>query len=65
MLVIDVQRCSACGACIDVCPVDALALKQEILVVDHENCIECGACIGECPESALSIDDRIANERTA
>ena len=65
MLTIDQQCCSACSACIGVCPVDALSLAQGILVIDHENCIECGACIDECPDGALSLDDRLQGVQTA
>ena len=59
MLVVDRQKCSACGACMDACPVEALSLTQQTLVIDYDNCIECGVCIAECPDDALSLDDRI------
>jgi NAD-dependent dihydropyrimidine dehydrogenase PreA subunit len=65
MLTVDHQRCSVCGTCIGVCPVDALSLAEQALVIDHESCIECGVCIDECPDGALALDDRRQNARTA
>jgi ferredoxin len=51
---IDKNKCIACGACVKVCPVDAITIK-ETAVVDEETCIECGACINECPVEAIEL----------
>ena len=51
---IDKEKCTACGACVDVCPVDALKL-EETAVVDEETCIDCGTCVDECPVEAISL----------
>ncbi|KYK27211.1 ferredoxin [Thermoplasmatales archaeon SG8-52-1] len=52
---INKEKCNACGACVDSCPVEALKLK-DIAVVDEETCIDCGTCVDECPEGAISLD---------
>jgi Fe-S-cluster-containing hydrogenase component 2 len=50
---IDVARCTGCGACVEVCPVGAIALADGKACVNEETCIGCEACIGACPESAI------------
>jgi ferredoxin len=49
---IDKKKCTACGACVIVFPVDAITVKKTA-EVDDETCIECGACVGECPADAI------------
>lgn len=51
---IDKGKCTACGSCADVCPVDAITIK-DIAVVDEDTCIECGTCVGECPVEAIEL----------
>lgn len=54
------NRCTACAACMAVCPVDAIEIKSDGLygkfpVVDPQKCIHCDACDRVCPESGLSL----------
>ncbi len=44
--------CLACGACIDVCPDDAIKEGDEIFEIT-EDCTECGTCVDECPAEAI------------
>jgi len=46
--------CINCGACVDSCPVDAIAPGGDIYVIDADACIDCGACVDECPVGAIS-----------
>jgi ferredoxin len=51
---IDKGKCTGCGNCVDVCPVEALSIENEKAVVNDE-CIDCGACVNTCPEGAISL----------
>ena len=50
----DMNQCTACFACVDLCPKGAIrqeldALKEEMPVIDSEKCISCGLCVSMCP----------------
>jgi ferredoxin len=49
------NKCVYCGACVGVCPVQALVLKDTRIVVDKKKCINCGACVTICPVGAMEI----------
>lgn len=54
----DPELCTACGACIDHCPVSALAIgevEQTVPQVDAELCITCFCCQEICPEKAITL----------
>jgi len=51
----DPEHCTACGICIDHCPVTALTLEETIPVVDAEVCITCFCCQELCPEKAMTL----------
>jgi uncharacterized protein (DUF362 family)/NAD-dependent dihydropyrimidine dehydrogenase PreA subunit len=51
----DPERCTACGICIDHCPVTALTLEENIPVVDAGVCITCFCCQELCPEKAMTL----------
>ena len=52
-VVVDQRRCTGCGTCAEVCPVEAIEIKGGKPVVDNDSCIDCGACIDECPVEAI------------
>ncbi|MEW6080265.1 MAG: 4Fe-4S binding protein [Bacillota bacterium] len=45
--------CDNCGACIEVCPVEAISRLDGRLHVDPDMCTQCGACIEECPHGVI------------
>ncbi len=51
---IDKDTCIGCGACVNDCPVNALAMKDDKAECDENACIDCGACIATCPVQAIS-----------
>ncbi|MFW9895916.1 MAG: 4Fe-4S binding protein [Promethearchaeota archaeon] len=51
---IDDEKCIDCGACISLCPTDALHTdKDERLEFSYEKCIGCLLCIDSCPRYAI------------
>ncbi|HKM09434.1 MAG TPA: 4Fe-4S binding protein [Candidatus Methanomethylophilaceae archaeon] len=53
MIKINKEECTSCGACIDVCPQDAIKM-EDVAIIDQDSCVECGACIDECPQDAIT-----------
>jgi MinD superfamily P-loop ATPase len=54
---VDFDRCIDCGACISLCPTDALySNTQERLEFSEDKCISCLLCIDSCPRFAIEED---------
>jgi len=51
---IDESKCNGCGACVKICPVEAITVDKKA-VVDPEKCVDCGTCVDECPSNAISM----------
>jgi heterodisulfide reductase subunit A len=51
------EQCSACGACVEVCPYDARAIHavRNVATVNAALCQNCGACVVACPNKASQI----------
>jgi uncharacterized Fe-S center protein len=53
----DAETCTACGRCVQWCPVDAIEIGPDrVAVVDHETCYGCGECVAACPYGAIAIE---------
>jgi MinD superfamily P-loop ATPase len=50
--VIDPQRCTGCGTCVDLCRWSAI---RKDFVVDEIACEGCGVCVDLCPEEAIDF----------
>jgi len=57
MLIIDSNKCNACGLCQTSCPFGAVAVENEVAQA-NDLCTLCGACINVCPQGALDIERR-------
>jgi len=50
------DKCISCGACVTLCPVEAIAFAEDSSVVfDKEKCVgsTCSACVNACPVRAI------------
>lgn len=56
----DPQACTGCGACISICPTQALHREDGVISVERERCLGCGVCRTRCHFQALTI---VARER--
>ena len=50
------NRCDYCGACITVCPVDCIEVRETSININHPICIDCDLCIIICPIEVLESD---------
>jgi len=51
---IDATRCSACGTCVEVCPVECITRADEDAVPTvGQGCTGCWSCYNHCPEGAI------------
>jgi len=57
---LDIDRCTGCRRCIEVCPRSVLKIEnKKAAIVDRDLCIECGACANNCEPEALSVHEGV------
>ena len=51
------NKCTHCGACVVMCPADALkvSVKDRTVIFDSDKCIACELCIEPCPTRAMVV----------
>ena len=47
------NKCTACGACVNICPLNCISFKLDEVdcfqpVIDQNKCIACGKCVKAC-----------------
>lgn len=52
MYVVNRDKCTGCGSCLDACPTEAISIEDGKAVIDMA-CMDCGACPRVCPEGAI------------
>ncbi len=64
---IDDSTCNGCGKCVNVCPVEAMALvsannpqrpKMKKAKLDETLCLGCGVCVRACPQKGIELAPR-------
>lgn len=52
----DVERnlCNYCGACVGMCPTDAVSMDDNLVIIHEEKCIKCAFCVVGCPTAAIT-----------
>ena len=46
------EECTACGSCLDECPVEAIS-EGDIYLIDAELCTDCADCVAVCPVECI------------
>ena len=54
-----IPTCTACGACLPVCPIDAISVGDPIYVIDQDNCCDFEDCLAVCPVDAIVLSDSV------
>jgi len=52
MVKIDSNKCTGCGGCIDLCPVIAISMINDVVTINDELCTGCSICSNVCPMRA-------------
>ena len=47
--------CKGCLDCVDICPMDAIRAKGDMVWVNEDDCIGCGLCQNVCPHNAIRL----------
>ncbi len=53
--IVDMEKCTGCEACVDACPVEAIAMDDGKAKISDE-CVDCGQCVDECPVEAIEME---------
>ncbi|HLE29162.1 MAG TPA: 4Fe-4S dicluster domain-containing protein [Anaerolineales bacterium] len=48
-----ISTCTACGACLPTCPIDAISAGDPIYVIDQDICCDFEDCLAVCPVNAI------------
>jgi adenylylsulfate reductase subunit B len=55
--VIDQEKCTVCGVCGEICPLDVIHTEGDKMDVRYpDECWHCGACRQDCPTGAIAIE---------
>jgi MinD superfamily P-loop ATPase len=55
---IDLDKCTFCGKCGDICQFKAIVVVGETVLAFEELCHSCGGCMAVCPEDAITEKGR-------
>lgn len=57
-LKVSIEKCTGCGKCEIICPVEIFTIKEKKAVIDPDykkKCLECGHCWVICPQDAIDF----------
>jgi uncharacterized protein (DUF362 family) len=53
---IPTEKCTACGQCVEICPKQAIQIRDHCAMVDYTKCIACYCCHEICPYEAIRLE---------
>jgi electron transport complex protein RnfB len=56
------ELCSACGLCLERCPMAAIKKGEDFYQIIDGRCIGCGLCVSACPTEAISMVTKLGME---
>ena len=63
IITIDIDKCQACGDCVDTCPSMLFSIAEEdgkkyaMVSGDPDECIGCLSCEASCEEGAVTVTE--------
>lgn len=54
--VIDKELCTGCGLCVQICPVQAISMRDGKAAVTGSFSLNCGHCMAVCPVEAITVE---------
>lgn len=54
----DPEPCITCGDCVEICPMEALTIRNDEIYFESIRCIGCGLCVSVCPTGAVSLVEK-------
>lgn len=51
---VNTELCTGCGACMEICPADAITIENGVAKIVEDKCRGCYACQNVCPAEAIS-----------
>jgi L-aspartate semialdehyde sulfurtransferase ferredoxin len=56
LIEVDAEKCVSCGACVALCPVEAITIDEDAeIIFNKEKCVgsTCSVCVDACPARAI------------
>ena len=60
-IVIDPDKCNLCGRCVEMCPFNAVEIKNKSIDIDREACNLCLCCMEACAGRAMDFKGLLAH----
>jgi len=54
MIAFDLDQCTGCQMCMDICLQDAISMQDDEPQLDAQKCDGCELCVQECPAGAIT-----------
>jgi uncharacterized Fe-S center protein len=51
------EKCTHCGACVEICPTESISFAKKGVVITDETCFRCARCAHVCQFEALVVDE--------
>ncbi|MDR1321744.1 MAG: 4Fe-4S binding protein [Gracilibacteraceae bacterium] len=57
VILIDDEKCTGCGNCVEICPNEYLGLDGSVAVIKGDECLGCESCVVDCAAEAITLQE--------